>query len=143
METSRIDLLDLADEHVEQALEVLELVLAPLDFILELGERGGIALLGLDVFVEPSRTGLVLRERRNEILARHAGLLDAQEHDLFFEQANFGHVLTQIVDQLIEHLRRQLEFHQLAADLLADFLRLRILRSQLVEGIHELVMRPS
>src|SRR3984893_7714277 len=135
-----IDLLDLADENVEQALEVLELVLAALDFILELRERSRVAFLGLYVLIEPTRAGFVLRKRRNEILARHPGLLDAQEHDLLLEQTDFGHVLAEIVDQLIEHLRGELQFHQLAADLLANLLRLGVLRSQLVERNQELMM---
>ncbi len=123
-----------------KALEVLEFVLAALDFILELGERSRIALLGFYVLVEPTRAGLVLRKRRDEILARHSGLLDAQEHDLLLEQTDLGHVLAEIVDQLIEHLRGELQFHQFAADLLANLLRLGVLRSQLVERNHELMM---
>ncbi len=80
-------------------------------------------------------------KRRDEILARHSSLLDAEEHDFLLEQPYFGHVLAQVVDQLIEHLRRELELHELGADLLADLLGLRIFRPELVERIQELVVR--
>ncbi len=135
-----IDFLDLIDENVEQAFQILELVLAPLDLVLEFGKRSRIALLRLDVLVEPARAGFVLGKRRDEILARHAGLLDAKEHDFLFKQPHFGDMLAQIVDQLIEHLGRELQLHQFAADLLADLQCLRILRSKLVECIQELMM---
>ena len=136
-----IDFLDLANQNVEQTLEILQLVLTTFNFVLELGERCGIAFLRFDVLFEPTGTGLVLRESRNEILAWHPGLLDAQEHDFLLEQANLGHVLAEIVDQLIEHFRAQLQFHQFAADLLANFLRFRILGPELVERTQELMMK--
>src|ERR1700736_756146 len=55
-----IDFLDLIDEYVEQAFQILELVLAPLDLVLELSQRRRIALLCLDVLVEPSSAGFIL-----------------------------------------------------------------------------------
>jgi hypothetical protein len=140
MDTSRLISLISLMRTWNKALEILQLVLAALDFILELRQRRGVALLGLDVLVEPARAGLVLRERRNEVLARHARLLDAEEHDFALEQAHLGDVLAQIVDQLVEHLRRELQLHQFGADLLADLQRLRILRAQLVERVQILVV---
>ncbi len=49
-------------------------------------------------------------------------------------------MLAQVVDQLIEHLRRQLQLHELAANPLAQFLRLRILRAEFVERVQVLVL---
>jgi hypothetical protein len=142
IDTSRLISLISLIRTWNRPFEILQLVLTTLDFVLELGERRRIALLRLDVLVEPTGAGLVLRESRNEILARHPGLLDAKEHDFLLEQAHFGDVLAQIVDQLIEHLRES--FSSISSPQI--FLRIFCVFGSFdpsLSSVQELVMKPS
>ena len=101
------------------ALEQLELLLPALDLVLELRQRRGVLLAALDVLGEPARVGLVLRERGDEVLARHAGIAHGDDHDLLLQLAHFGDVRTQVQDQGIEHARRQPQLHEFIRELLA------------------------
>src|SRR6266702_1198639 len=128
-----VDFLDVIDRQVILHLEVLELLLPPLDLVFELRERRRILLPALDVLLQPLRARLVFREGRDEILARHPGVTHRDDHDFLLELPDFPHVRAQVQDQRIEHARRQLQLHELVGQLLACLERLGLLRAELLD----------
>ena len=107
-------------------LERAQLLLAAHDFLAQAAERGRVLALGADVLVDPAHVRLVARERADEVLARHAGLAHADRHDLALEAAHLVHVAAQVVDQRVEHLRRELQLHELLGEPLARTHDLRL-----------------
>src|SRR5262249_36490601 len=83
-----IDLLDVAGRERSRLLDLLQPLLGALDFFLELVERRRVLALRADVLVDPVQIRLVLREARDEVLARHARVADAERHDLALESAD-------------------------------------------------------
>jgi hypothetical protein len=75
--------------------------------------------LGADVLVDPAHVRFVLRERADEVLARHAGLAHADRHDLALEAAHVVDVAPEVCDERVEHLRRELQLHELLGEALA------------------------
>ena len=100
-----IDLLDVVDRQVMALLDFHQLLLPSLDLVLQTRERRGILLPGLHVLGEPARAGLVLRERGDEILARHARVAHRDDHDLLLDLPDLVDVSPQLVGQSIEHAR--------------------------------------
>ena len=113
-------------------LELLELLLPPLDLVLEFRERRGVFLTALDVLRQPARVGLVLREGGDEVLARHAGIAHRDDHDLLLELAHLRHMGAQVEYERIKHARGELQLHELVRELLAGLERLRVARAVLV-----------
>ncbi len=114
-------------------LEAFELLLPPLDLVLELRQRCGELLATLDVLLQPLRVRLVLRERGDKVLARHAGIAHGDDHDLFLELADLGDMRAQVQNERVEHARRQLELHELIGQLRPHFQCFRVLRTGLLD----------
>ena len=70
-----------------------------------------------DVFVDPVQVGFAFREAAQEILARHAGIADADLHHHTFLHADHRNDVTQVLDQQIEQLGRKLELHDLVCQI--------------------------
>ncbi len=119
-------------------LERFQLLLAPLDLILEFRKWGRVFLAALDVLLQPAVAGLVLREGRDEILARHACIAHADHHDLLLELAHFRHMRAQIQNQRVEHAGRELQLHELFRQLGAQLQRLRIASAGLFDRLENL-----
>jgi hypothetical protein len=122
-------------------LEQGELLLPALDFLLQARERRGVLLAGLHVLRQPAAAGLVLRERGDEILARHAGIAHGDGHDLLLDLPDFADVRAQLRGESLEHARRQPQLHELGCELLAQFLRARVERALLRQRCQRLLVQ--
>src|SRR5690606_28618019 len=95
-----VDVLDLADREARRLLDLLQTLLRALYLLFETQERGRVLALRADVLVHPREVRLVLREARDEVLARHARVAHAQRHHLALLAANLVHGVAQLADEL-------------------------------------------
>ncbi len=85
--------------------------------------------LGPNVLVDPLQIGLALREAREEVLARHAGVTHADLHDQPLLTADDLNDAAQVLDQHVEQLGRELQLHELIGQLPLQLDRLLVLET--------------
>ncbi len=130
-----VDVLDLADRQPALALDLDQPLLGPLDLVPVLLEHGRVAVPGLDLPVQPRQIGLVVRERGDEILARHVRLLHAGAHDHALVPADAVDHVAQILHQLVHDARDQLELQQALRHLLDELARALVLAPMLGRSV--------
>ncbi len=94
-----------------------------------------VGLAGRNLFLEPLQVAFVAGEHLDEMLARHAGLVDAEIHDLAFVRAHLFDHCPHLVAQCLDLLGREAEGHQLVEDLLLVILVALVLRAMLLQHL--------
>ena len=107
-----VDRLEFGDGEADALLRRQQLFLVFLQLVLEAGERGRVGLLGGHFLVHPGRVGFVAGEGLDEMLARHAGTVHAQVHDLALETADFLDRVADGVAQRLDLLDRETDAHE-------------------------------
>ena len=99
-----------------------QLVLRTDDLVTALRQRGGVLVSAPGLLIDPAQIGFIVRERGDEVAARHAGTRDAGIHDGALVRAYAPDGLTQIRCQDIHNARHQLERHGLLGQLVTQLL---------------------
>ena len=79
------------------------------------------------------RSVSLFRKTRQEVLARHACVADTDLHDQAFLAADNRNDATQVADEQVEQLRRQLDFHELIGGVGLNLDRLLVLDAVLLD----------
>ena len=109
-----VDFLQVGQRQHHAHLQVDELLLQILDVGDAAGQHVGIRRVAGQLVLDPCQVGLVAREALDEVLARHAHAVDADVENGALNGADLVDLGTQHVAQLLDHLGREADGHQLS-----------------------------